>query len=106
MAVQGHLLLAAWPISGNPSMLADFQKEVSTFSISPGEPQQNRRTPLLGGSGSADPLSAPLKDVLQFLLLEFQAGKQFRTINTTRSAISMTHMEVDRVRIVLLLPVC
>lgn len=50
-------------------------------------------------SRGTDPLSAPLKDVLEFLLLEFEAGKQYRTINTTRSAISMTHTEVDGVRI-------
>ena len=53
MAVQGHLPLAAWPISGNPSMLADFRMELLTSSRSPGEPQQNQHTPLHGGSGSA-----------------------------------------------------
>ena len=46
-----------------------------------------------------DPLSAPLRDVLEFLVDQFQAGKQYRTINTLRSAISMTHMEVDGVRV-------
>ena len=30
---------------------------------------------------------------------QFQAGEQYRTINTHRSAISMTHMEVDGVRV-------
>ena len=50
------------------------------------EPQQNRHTNVYGGSGSAcvshargaDPLSAPLKDVLAFLPLEFQAEKQYQ----------------------------
>lgn len=42
-----------------------------------------------------DPLSAPLKDVLEFLLFQFQTRKQYRTINTLRSAISMTHLELD-----------
>ena len=46
-----------------------------------------------------DPLSAPLKDILEFLLDQFQAGKQYRTINSIRSAISMTHQEVDGVRV-------
>ena len=47
----------------------------------------------------ADPLSAPVKEVLEFLCERFEAGKQYRTINTLRSAISMTHEEVDGVRI-------
>ena len=42
-----------------------------------------------------NPLSAPLSDILEFLLVQFQAGKQYRTINTFRSAISMTHNEID-----------
>ena len=46
-----------------------------------------------------DPFSAPLTEVLEFLLSQFQAGKQYRTINSLRSAISMTHVEVDGVRI-------
>lgn len=46
-----------------------------------------------------DPLSAPLSHILEFLQTQFQAGKQYRTINTLRSAISMTHMEVDEVRV-------
>ena len=35
----------------------------------------------------------------EILLTQFQAGKQYRTINTFRSAILMTHMEVDAVRV-------
>lgn len=46
-----------------------------------------------------DPLSAPLREVLEFLCEEFEAGKQYRTINTLRSAISMTHTEVDGARV-------
>lgn len=46
-----------------------------------------------------DPISAPLAEVLEFLLLQFEEGKQYRTINTIRSAISMTHEEVDGTRI-------
>ena len=42
-----------------------------------------------------DPLSAPLGDVLEFLADQFEEGKQYRTINSLRSAISMTHAEVD-----------
>ena len=46
-----------------------------------------------------DPLSAPLNSILEFLLEQFNMGKQYRTINTLRSAISMTHDEVDGTRI-------
>ena len=46
-----------------------------------------------------DPLSAPVRDILEFLCERFEAGKQYRTINTLRSAISMTHEEVDGVRV-------
>lgn len=40
-----------------------------------------------------------MSDILDFLLEQFDAGKQYRTINTVRSAISMTHSEVDGVQV-------
>ena len=40
---------------------------------------------------SLHPLSAPVSEVLEFLLEQFLTGKQYRTLNTIRSAISMTH---------------
>ena len=46
-----------------------------------------------------DPFSAPLKDILEFLSDQFDLGKQYRTINSIRSAISMTHEEIDGTRI-------
>ena len=48
---------------------------------------------------NTDPFSAPLKDVLEFLYEQFKMGKQYRTINSLRSAITMTHEEVDGARI-------
>ena len=45
------------------------------------------------------PISAPLSEILDFLLEEYNTGKQYRTLNTIRSAISMTHSEVDGVRV-------
>ena len=48
---------------------------------------------------SLDPVSAPLSGILDFLYEQFQTGKQYRTINTIRSAISMTHTDVDGSRI-------
>ena len=41
-----------------------------------------------------DPFSAPLSSILEFLLEQFNMGKQYRTNNTLRSAISMAH-EID-----------
>ena len=46
-----------------------------------------------------DPLPAPLNCILEFLYEQFQAGKQYRTINAIRSAISMTHTELDGCRV-------
>ncbi|XP_065918390.1 uncharacterized protein [Dysidea avara] len=43
----------------------------------------------------ADPLSASLADILEFLTDNFELGLQYRTLNTLRSAISMTHARLD-----------
>ena len=48
---------------------------------------------------SADPLSAPVSLILEFVFEQFNMGKQYRTINTIRSAISMTHDEIDGTRV-------
>ena len=42
-----------------------------------------------------DHLSVRLNDILEILLTQFQAGKQYCTINTLESAISMRHMKVE-----------
>ena len=48
---------------------------------------------------ATDPLSAPLNSILEFLYEQFQEGKQYRTVNSFRSAISMTHEELDGHRV-------
>ena len=40
-------------------------------------------------------LSAPIGAILDFLTHEFAEGKQYRTLNSYRSAISMTHPPID-----------
>ena len=45
------------------------------------------------------PFSAPLNAVLDFLLEQFNVGKQYRTINTIHSAISTTHEHIDGVAV-------
>ena len=51
LATQGYLPLAAWPVSGDPSMQEDYQKELWIFSRSHGHSQQSQHTPVLGDSG-------------------------------------------------------
>ena len=46
-----------------------------------------------------DPTTAPVNEILEFLCNQFESGKQYRTINSIRSAISMTHEEVDGSRV-------
>ena len=48
---------------------------------------------------SADPFSAPVNLFLEFLFEQFNRGKQYCTINTIRSAISMIQEEVDGTRV-------
>ena len=40
-------------------------------------------------------ICAPLSAILEFLTSEFLQGKEYRTINSYRSAISMTHSPID-----------
>ena len=44
-----------------------------------------------------EPVRSSLSAILEFLTTEFLQGKQYRTINTYRSAISMTHGPIDGV---------
>ena len=43
----------------------------------------------------SDPVLAPVSEVLTFLAEQFAEGKQYRTINVLRSAISSAHVHVD-----------
>lgn len=44
-----------------------------------------------------NPLCATFSQILEFLTSEFAGGKQYRTLNSYRSAISMTHPPIDGV---------
>ena len=46
-----------------------------------------------------NPISASLSDIINFLAGEYQQGKQYRTLNVYRSAISMTHSVIDSHRV-------
>ncbi len=43
----------------------------------------------------SDPVFGPVLEVLTFLAEQFSNGKQYRTINVLRSAISSAHVHVD-----------
>ena len=43
----------------------------------------------------SDPVLRPVSEVLTFLAEQFSEGKQYRTINVLRSAISSAHMHVN-----------
>ena len=45
--------------------------------------------------GVHDPVLAPVSEVLTFLAKQFAEGKQYRTINVLRFAISSAHVHVD-----------
>ena len=49
------------------------------------------------GQHDHNSLCAPLSAILSFLAEEFANGKQYRTVNSYRSAISMTHNPIDGV---------
>ena len=46
-----------------------------------------------------NPISASLSNIINFLAGEYQQGKQYRTLNVYRSAISMTHPVIDSHRV-------
>ena len=56
LAGEGHLPLAAWPVSGEVAKREDFLTELSTSSENLGEHQQNHPTPVPGNSGIAGAL--------------------------------------------------
>ena len=53
LVIQGHLTLAAWPISGDPCRIKDFRKGLLTSYVPPGEKGQRNHTIQLGGDGFA-----------------------------------------------------
>lgn len=60
MAMSGHLPLAAWPISGNPTVLRVFQTELLTSSEGHGDLPQSQPIHPLGDSGIAGVLNGTL----------------------------------------------
>ena len=57
MVRNGHLPLAAWPVSGDHVRQRDFLTELSTLSGAPGENRQKQHMLLLGNCGLAGVLN-------------------------------------------------
>ena len=60
LILQGHLPLAAWPISGKHSDLSDFRKELLRYSKGLGEHQHNQLIQVPGDSGIVGVLNGVL----------------------------------------------
>ena len=60
LAIEGHLPLAAWPVSGNLTAQRDFQMELSASFNSPGDHRLNPPIHLPGDSGIAGVLHETL----------------------------------------------
>lgn len=57
LVLEGHLPLAAWPVSGDPSVCKDYQREL----LAPGENPQSQHTLELGDCGTAGALNGALQ---------------------------------------------
>ena len=76
------LPLAAWPISGDPTMLRDFQTELSRSSESRGDPPTEaayssawKQWDCWCLERGSDPISAPINTILEFLLISMRQGR-------------------------------
>ena len=97
LAIEGDLPLAAWPVILPLGGIFrwSYQQHSSNHRL-------NLPIHLPGDSGIDgvlhETLFTLLSAILEFLLEQFNMGKQYHKINTLRSALSMTH-EVDGVRV-------
>ena len=99
--IEKKINLAIWPVSGNPSKSEGFLKGCPKYCFPPGDPLEKHYQSAWKSfdswcfGKSEDPISCPVNIVLEFLTDLFDKGLQYRTINTYRSAISMTHLPLD-----------
>ena len=98
-----QLNLAAWPISEIALIIKEFQAKQQLLSYLPGEKPLKVHTHAVGEDGSngvpqldiASSIHVPISTNLDFHARQFAEGKQYQTINSYRSAISMTHTLID-----------
>ena len=97
LAIKGHLPLAAWPVSGSPTYRSEGFSDgvISIIQQSWGSLTESAYSSAWWQWDSCCLtrnivlLSAPLSSILEFLLEQFNMGKQYCMINTLCSAISM-----------------
>ena len=92
-----RLALTVWRISGNVEQARAFRRRLQTSGCRPGVTVQTSHMNQPGVSGYAgvshgglDPVAGTAVDVANFLASQFDAGKQYRTLNVYRSALSST----------------
>lgn len=93
------LVLAAWLVSDDSSRQTAFRTKLEPFSCPLGVNPQLPVTTLLGNRGLAavyknkviNPVSASLNAIIEYPTHLFHLGREYRTINLHRSAISKTH---------------
>ena len=95
-------LLAVWPISGNTTLVRNFQGRLQTFSCLLGDKNPHNHTTPCARNGSAgvlngkvNPVSGPIEDVVNFLAHLFHKGYQYQSLNAYRSSIASMHTPVD-----------
>ena len=94
--------LAGWLLSANTCQIKEIQmKQPSLYSLH-GEQVPSNSILEHGDNGLAgvrksNPLSASIGTVSQFLTSLYASGLSYSTVNTYRSAISMTHLPIDGV---------
>ena len=104
LLLQGHLTLAAWPISGDHCRTKAFLEKQSISSVHPGRASTSKsynscwnRWASWCESWKIDPVSSTIADIVLFLADLYKEGKQYSTINSHRSSISGSHCHIEGV---------
>ena len=95
LVVQNHLTLAAWPVSGISSRQVVFQKMLKEYTVPPGEEAQQNLLNQHREYGSAGVIQGKLINITEYLMSLFQKGREYSTINTNHSMLSVTLPPVD-----------
>ena len=96
---QGVPELIAWSISGNPLHHKEFLHRLQTSSWRT-KTKSNYNSLFAKWADwcqqrDRNPTSGPVKDIINFLAELYNAGYQYRSLNSYRSAISVAHSKVD-----------
>ena len=96
------LRLAVWKISGNLSQQLAFQRQLPNSSLTVSRHPTSKSYNCSWAKWSSwcqkrqsNPVLSPIEEILTFLAELFSDGKEYRTINVFRSAISSAHVYID-----------